>query len=156
MSNITQCVGTAARFTEPREAAGTFSDAWGALGAYLNTINLPGSTLYGQMPSDWGVKWANVTSFKFSDARMHSSLPPEWGSGFPSLLNMLLQNIPGLYGGPFASSWPPSHAASAPVPFLPLQNTPRPCRLCDAHRASHAKNKAWFDAQCLHGPHSDG
>ena len=84
--------------SKARVSAGNFTSAWGGLGPYLNSMSLQGSALGGQLPPDLGNRWINVTDFTFSDARMHSSLPPEWGTGFPNLMNMLLQGIPGLYG----------------------------------------------------------
>lgn len=61
-------------------------------------MTLPGNTLKGQMMPDWGQRWINVTDFNFNDAQMLSSLPPEWGNGFPLLMNILIENVPGLYG----------------------------------------------------------
>ena len=68
----------------------------------VGNFTLDGNLLNGTLPVSWSTTWGNVTAISLADTGLTADLPVSWGTngGFPSLLNLTLQNNPGLKGAP--------------------------------------------------------
>ena len=80
--------------------AGAFSPAWDALGPVLNSLQLEGNPLQGQLPASWGQSWTNVSDFTFTGSQLQGTLPREWGlnGSFPNLFNIIMVGNANLTG----------------------------------------------------------